>query len=365
MNKWQKVKIGGYLIKESMRLVNNDVKNLEVYGVSNVAGITKTSHKQSEDLSNYILIKPDFFAYNPYRINVGSIGLTPEGVNGLVSPAYVVFRTDKNRLLPELLLSFLKSSDGLFEIKRHARGTVRQALRFEDLCRIEMSLPPIEQQRKIVNKKIKIQKYHDSLYFQFFDQENIIQNLRKSILHEVIEKAKNNITLDKLCDFIKGESPIQKTQPGKYLLVTTSDERKTSDKYQFNTKAVCVPIISSAGHGKKTLNYVHYQEGKFALGNILVALISKDDKILNPKFLHLYLSINKDDILVRLMRGMANVTLPIGEMKKIILPLPSIEEQNKVAMLINKLDKLAIEVRENKKIVSHLMQSVSEEAFNG
>ena len=61
-------------------------KALEPYGVSNTKGIIKTEHKKSSDLSKYLIIKPNYFAYNPYRINVGSIGLTPKKIIGLVSP---------------------------------------------------------------------------------------------------------------------------------------------------------------------------------------------------------------------------------------------------------------------------------------
>ena len=77
-------------------------KKLEVLGVSNVDGITATSHKKSKDLSKYLVIEPNCFAYNPYRINVGSIGLTPEKKYGLVSPAYTVFKVKDNILINPL-----------------------------------------------------------------------------------------------------------------------------------------------------------------------------------------------------------------------------------------------------------------------
>ncbi|MDX9913295.1 MAG: restriction endonuclease subunit S [Candidatus Moranbacteria bacterium] len=363
MSKWEKIKIGNFLIKESTRLSDIDKQDLEVYGVSNVLGITKTSHKQSKDLSKYILIKPGFFAYNPYRINVGSVGLTPNGTSGLVSPAYVVFRTDKAKLLPELLLDFLKSNDGLFEIKRHARGTVRQALRFEDLCKIEMAIPPIEDQKEIIKRRTRTQLRHKGLKFEFKNQKVNLQKLRQSILQDAMNNAGRVALLEEICDFIKGESPIKKTDPGAYPLVVTGENRKTSDKFQFDTTAVCIPLVSSTGHGKKSLNYVHYQEGKFALGNILVALMPKDKKILNAKFLHQYLLINKDLVLVALMKGMANVTLPIKDLKKVKISLPDIEKQNKVEILMQKLDKLEAEISQNQKTADMLMQAVLREAF--
>jgi len=86
-------KLGSFLQKKSIRAETlPDFEKIDVLGVSNQVGITTTGHKKSKDLSKYQLIEKGDFAYNPYRINVGSIGLVSNGIRGLVSPAYVVFR---------------------------------------------------------------------------------------------------------------------------------------------------------------------------------------------------------------------------------------------------------------------------------
>lgn len=74
------------------------------------------------------------------------------------------------------------------------------------------------------------------------------------------------------CRIEKGKTPIQKATPGEYPLVVTTSERKTSNTYQFEEPTVCVPLVSSRGHGVASLNEVYYQEGKFALGNILCGI---------------------------------------------------------------------------------------------
>ncbi len=128
----------------------------------------------------------------------------------------------------------------------------------------------------------------------------------------------------------KGQTGIAKAIPGQYPMVTTGAERKTCNDYQFDTKAVCIPLVSSTGHGKKTLNYVHYQEGKFALGTILTAVIPNDPGQLDAQFLHLYLSFFKDRLLVPLMRGAANVSLNQRDIKKVQIPLPPIARQREI-----------------------------------
>jgi len=176
-----------FLEKKSIRAESiKDYESLTVLGVSNKTGITVTDHKKSKDLSKYQLINEGDLAYNPYRINVGSIGLVPKGVKGLVSPAYVVFKA-KDNLLPELLFNFLKSKDGLFQISKYARGTVRKALRFEDLCKIEMSVPSIKKQRLILKKKESVEIEVSDLKQELTHQQTILKKLRQQILQEAIE----------------------------------------------------------------------------------------------------------------------------------------------------------------------------------
>ena len=164
----------------------NDYDSIAVLGVSNQKGITRTDHKKSKDLSKYQLIEEGDFAYNPYRINVGSIGLVPPGVCGLVSPAYVVFKT-KEGLIPELLFYFLKSSDGLFQINKYARGTVRKALRFQDLCQIQMHIPNFQHQSRILQKKQLIESGTLILKTELAHQKALLKKLRQQILQGAIE----------------------------------------------------------------------------------------------------------------------------------------------------------------------------------
>lgn len=180
--------LGEYIEKWHVKRIDwEGEEELEVLGVSNVDGITTTSHIKSKDLSGYLVVEPETFAYNPYRINVGSIGLTPNNVFGLVSPAYVVFKIREGKLIPELLLEYLKSFDGLRQINKYARGTVRKALRFDDLCKIEVSFPDYNEQKKIFEKKLIVEKKNNELKSEIQIQNDLSIKLKQSILHEAIQ----------------------------------------------------------------------------------------------------------------------------------------------------------------------------------
>jgi len=160
----------------------------------------------------------------------------------------------------------------------------------------------------------------------------------------------SKLEIEKFCEIINGKYPTQKTKPGKYPLVVTAKERKSSETYQINAKAICIPKVSSTGHGHASIKRIHYEEGEFALANIMFALIP-DEKICNPKYLFHLLSHKKDELLVPLMTGSANVSLDPKEVKSIKLDLPSISKQEHVIQI---LDKIHTIIRKNQEIVELL-----------
>jgi type I restriction enzyme M protein len=106
-------------------------------GVSNAGGLAPFKGKPASDTSRYRELRPGDFAYNPMRVNVGSIALCrTEEEAGWVSPDYAVFRlTEDAPFDAEYLLMFLKSEQGRAEIERESRGAVRRRLYIDGLQR--------------------------------------------------------------------------------------------------------------------------------------------------------------------------------------------------------------------------------------
>ena len=118
----------------------------------------------------------------------------------------------------------------------------------------------------------------------------------------------------------------------------STSERKKCDTYQFDGKAVCIPLVSSRGHGVASLNHVYYQEGKFALGNILCALLSKDESICLTQYLYYYFEDTKDYSLVPLMKGGANVALHMEDIERVNVPVPALAVQERIINTCKKMD---------------------------
>ena len=152
--------------------------------------------------------------------------------------------------------------------------------------------------------------------------------------------------LEECCTLVKGKTPIQKAEPGEYPLVVTTSERRTCSTYQFDKPTVCIPLISSRGHGVASLNSVYYQEGKFALGNILCGVTPNDEDYLSAKFLFEYLNYKKDALLVPLMKGGANVSLTVDSLRNVKIPIPPKEVQYNIVEKLSILEEYISTMRE-------------------
>ena len=144
--------IGDVIEQISKRNKNNAIQN--VLSVSNRQGFIKQSDQfenrnvASEDTSNYKIVEKNDFAFNPARINVGSIARLTTLEKGIVSPMYICFRTQEN-VAPEYIDFFFESKHFYCEIQKRLEGSVRQCLSFEGLCNIPISLPSLEMQQRI------------------------------------------------------------------------------------------------------------------------------------------------------------------------------------------------------------------------
>ncbi|MDD3662735.1 MAG: restriction endonuclease subunit S, partial [Candidatus Pacebacteria bacterium] len=186
---WRTVNLGEIVDNFSVRAKDHPAitSELEFCGVSNEDGITKSKYAAEDKAEDYKIIEKDCFAYNPYRINVGSIGLLEDDTVGLISPAYVVFKPKPRSIIPQLLLKFLKSAEGLRQIKMYARGTVRQALRYEDLCKIEITIPDYDEQIEFFKRISETEAESIVLSTELTHQLDLVKQLRQAFLREAMQ----------------------------------------------------------------------------------------------------------------------------------------------------------------------------------
>jgi restriction endonuclease S subunit len=154
------VKLGDCIIEQNKKykIFEEEEKEFGILGVNNKEGIFDAYTQKGKEINQaYKKMETGWLAYNPYRINVGSIGIKlKEHKNDYISPAYVVFSCNE-KLSPNFLFLLFKTNRFNTVINESTTGSVRQNLTFESLKNLEIPLPSIEEQNKIVathNKKL-------------------------------------------------------------------------------------------------------------------------------------------------------------------------------------------------------------------
>lgn len=156
-------------------------------------------------------------------------------------------------------------------------------------------------------------------------------------------KAWPKVTLGDLFDVQKGKIGIMAATPGDFRLVTTGEDFASHIEPHFSGDAVCIPLISATGHGHASLKRLHHISGEFAVGSILCACINREPERVEGRYAYYYLSARKDDVLIPLMQGTANMSMKVSDIVGVEIPLPPLAEQK---ALVARLDALAEKTRQ-------------------
>lgn len=162
---------------------NKEGKAYPVYSVTNSQGFCKDyfgKEVASKDKSSYKIVPYGFFAYNPSRINVGSIDWQHCEENVIVSPLYNVFEVKTSIAKIEYLSYYFKSHLVSDFINTFAKGTVRLNIPLSTLGDFPISVPPLSEQQRIVNeldllssiiekKKAQLKEYDQLAQSIFYD----------------------------------------------------------------------------------------------------------------------------------------------------------------------------------------------------
>ena len=121
-----------------------------VMGVTKAQGVVPMREQTiASDISRYKRLPPRAFAYNPMRINVGSIAMNERDEEVLVSPDYVVFACNAHGLDPDYLDHLRKTSWWAHYINSGGSGSVRQRTYYDDLAALKLPLPELDEQKAI------------------------------------------------------------------------------------------------------------------------------------------------------------------------------------------------------------------------
>lgn len=147
-----RARLGSFIFEHNER--NRMNRALPVYSVTNSRGFCQQYFNKvvaSEDRSTYKIVPRNYFAYNPSRINVGSIDWQRYEESVIVSPLYVVFNTS-DEMDNQFLCYYLKSDVALTYIRNLGQGSVRDNLKFAQLSEIPINVYSLEEQKFIAQR---------------------------------------------------------------------------------------------------------------------------------------------------------------------------------------------------------------------
>lgn len=134
---------------------NRDNLPFESYSITNENGFVPQNEQfenggtmREADKTMYYIVSPNSFAYNPARINVGSIGYQNLDKSVIVSSLYEVFKTTAD-VDDRFLWHWFKSAAFQKMIEKYQEGGVRLYFYYDKLCMCSIALPSIEEQHKI------------------------------------------------------------------------------------------------------------------------------------------------------------------------------------------------------------------------
>ena len=260
---------------------NKSLESSEVLGISiDKEFMPSVANTIGTDLSNYKLLRMNTFACNPMHVGRDErlpVSLYKKDIPAIVSPAYFMFRVkDESKVLPDFLMLIFKRDDFDRNCWFRTDGSVRGGITWNDICEIELPVPDLKEQEKIVNtynaitKRIQLkQKINENL-------EKTAQIIYKRNTNEY-QGDKKQIIVENYCNIFTGKKDVNQAKTsGKYKFFSCSPNYLYSDEYIYDGKAILV-----AGNGSYTGRTTFVSEA-FDLYQRTYAIIpkNKNDKII-------------------------------------------------------------------------------------
>lgn len=357
MEKWKKIKLSEVLKEKTERNKNNETDL--VLSVTNSKGFVKQSDffegtVHSEDISNYKLVRKNEFAYNPSRINVGSIDILKDYDIGALSPMYVIFSVDETRLLPDYFKYYFQTHKFNENVKNNTQGSVRNSLSFKALSEFEYLLPPIEEQKRMVKILDQVNKVIEKYQNLINEKEQFI----KSQFVEMLNKIKNieYRKIDELVLFQNGiNASAEKYGKGTkcisvmdilnnsyidYELIRGSVEVTEEQAKNYNVSYGDILFVRSSENLKDAGKSNVYVDRKMdsVFGGFVIR--GKKNAEYNPYYINMALKENcVRKQMMKYAAGTQHINIGQESLKKVMVPMCNLNIQNAFENLYKLIDK--------------------------
>lgn len=341
--KW--VILGDYIQELDVRNDNLTYGVESIRGVSNTKLIQKTkANVKGRDLTPFHVVKKDEFVFNRRTTRNGErlgLGYNNSDEVYLFTEDYVHFEVkNKDVLLPGYLyILFLRDEFDRY-VRYNSWGSATEFFNWEDMCRVEIPLPSIEEQQKVVNawKALReIKEQNEAIAAPLMQMcQSYIQELKHE--YEAVEIGKYiEETNERNSDGIYGVSSVKGLATSKGMIDTKANMEGvsvTSYKIVRPGEIAFVPDTSRRGD-KMSLGYNEFKESVL-VSSISCVIKCKDTNKLSSQFLYLWFCRSEFDRYARFNSwGSARETFSYADMERVKVPLPPIEKQRAIVNIYN------------------------------
>ena len=330
---WEKCILGD--ITENFNLRNKDKIQYPMFSVTNDRGFVPQSEQfegrdmVGEDIKAYKIIHTNDFAYNPARINVGSIAIYTGEKPCMISSLYVCFKTTKE-VNNEWLMQLLKTPKMNYYYNVNGEGGVRVYLFYPNFARIRMSIPKIEEQKKIA-KLLNLIDERIATQNKIIDK---LQSLIKGISSRIFTSIQGiEYRMGDIVTITNGNSNVQdavtQSKDGLYPFFDRSEDIKYLPTFLFDKEAIIYP-------GEGTEFMPRYFKGKFALHQRCYAIFDFNE-IINARFLYFYLK-TRNSYFVKNAVGSTVPSLRLDTFQKLKVIIPSKKIQHSVSLCLSSME---------------------------
>ena len=364
-----KVRLGDYIHDYSVR--NKAEEDIPVYSVTNTQGFCRDyfgKEVASKDKSTYKIVPKGAFAYNPSRINVGSVDWQRNETKVIVSPLYNVFTVSPD-LDQQYLYYYLKSDITLFYIKEAVTGSVRDNLKFDMLCEFPIDLPDIDGQRKIVKTLDKLKDIIDLRRQELLKYDELI----KARFVEMFGDGHDGMCAVKMLgDFckvqqgtqVRVEEQIEEPLEGykRFLRIVDYTQAPQEPRYvSVNGKEISEESVVIVRYGA-TAGFVGHGYAGILANNLFEVI--PDDTILSKSFLYLALKYGTFEKEVHDKAfGAAMPALSFGMMNDICVVTPELKAQAAFVEVVKQVDKSKVAIQKSLEKTQLLYDSLMQKYF--
>ena len=299
------------------------------------------------DKRMYYIVSPNSFAYNPARINVGSIGYQNIGKNVIVSSLYEVFKTSED-VDDRLLWHWFKSPDFQKLIMQLQEGGVRLYFYYDKLCMGEVSLPSLEEQRKIGKLFDTLDNLITLHQRQLFLHSTPNISLTVQLIHPFYTSSWEQRKFSELYEKVSRKNDLTY---GKDDIISVANMYFKADSYITDESYLLTYNIFELGdiafEGNKSKNYAHGRFVENTIGNGIVSHVFDVFKpIMKPYDLQFWkYAINNEQlmggILLRSTKASTMMTnLVANDFLQETFLVPAYPEQQKIGAFFQELDRL-------------------------